>query len=732
MVCCWVTAADMLADEQQVSGYFGNRTGVYPGANPPTQWSEGTNVLWKVPLPNIGNGAPVVARSTGSGQAGDRVIVLSEPGWKHDLPVISCYAAADGKLLWEKEIDHLHLTVSDEAARKVVREHWHKHLAWIRDYYLLFHDYTANKEDPDVKRRMDEMGVVSWGGNYLYGKFDETKLSDYAMPRFAKKFPEVGKAMVGMDTWRIMGSHDFMWIGEVFGTPVTDGKAVYVSTAWGVYASYDLDGNLRWMRAMSPERHHDYCEVGRSPLLYKDLFLTDVGSMVRAFDRSTGELKWEQKRRTHEFVSPVIMRVANHDILWCSGPSAYTLPDGKPLKVEGWNNHGMIVAVNTDRPDTLIMTGGGEHGGWENKGNCSNPPPAAVRFTLEGDPSAHSAGSGTVSGSGQATLKGTVLWSTVNGNPAIGVVGLLYHGGKVYFSGSKGVMLDAETGRVVKGLFGGAVPQANHHMAIAGGHVYGLSSDGAMEVFTLDGNRVAKNVVRSTPFEQLDKENQTKRLSQWYAWPKNANRDWALPYGTPFAVAGDCVYIRGMDALYCIKDKGEAPRAESGKAASAPTLTPDELTKKRQELVEAMVTSNLHDHSTPGQAEQLYGLGPIPRELLQRIETKIDERMYPLNGPKSAQDFVSACYRRSGEVGFARVWLHPLPWKGGPKRGEEIRLEWQALNATKVTIEPGIGPVPVTGEHKLTLNEPAVFTLTAEGPGGPSVRKISVAFDAKK
>jgi outer membrane protein assembly factor BamB len=706
--CPLAFAADS-ATGPGISGYFGDRTGVYPGAKPPVRWGEGTNVLWNVMLPNLGNGAPVVA--------GDRVIVLSEPGWKHDLPVISCYAAADGKLLWEKEIDHLRLTVPDEAARKTIRDHWHKHLAWIRDYYLLFHDYSANKESADVKRRMDEMGVVSWGANYLYGKFDDAKVSDYAMPRFARKFPEVGKALIGLDTWRCMGSHDMMWIGEVFGTPVTDGKAVYLATAWGVYASYDLDGRELWMRAMSPERPHDYCAVARSPLLWRDLFISDLGRMVRAFDRATGELKWEQRRAggVHEFVSPVILRVGGQEVLWTAGPAAFALPDGKPLKIEGWPNNGMMVAVNTDRPDTLLMVGGGEHGGWEDKGGRSNPPPAAVRFTMEGD-----------------ALKARVLWNTVNGNPAVGAVGLLYNGGRLYFSGAGGVILDAETGLVIKGLFGGAVPDGNHHMAIAGGHVYGLSTDGTMGVHALDGRPVARNALRVTPFDQLDKDNQTKRLSQWFAWPKAENRNWCFSYASPFAVAGDRIYIRSLDHLYCIADKGEAKPAEQAPAASAAPLDPAAAQQKREALVNEMVASNLHDARVPPLAEQLYELGPVPRELLKRIEEKIDARMYPINGPKFAQDFVSAVFRRSGEVGFARVWLHPMPWHGGPKRGAEIRLEWQALNATKVTIEPGIGEVPVTGEHKLTLNEPAVFTLTAEGPGGPSVRTVKVSFPEGK
>jgi hypothetical protein len=572
-VCCLVAVGvSVTSAAESVCGYFGDRSGVYRDANPPTRWAEDTNVLWKTPVPNLGSAAPVVA--------GDRVFVLSEPGWTNDLPLISCYSTDNGILLWEREMDPLLLTVQDEAERQKIREHWRKHLAWIRDYYLLFHDYSANKEDPGVKRRMEEMGVLSWGQNYLYGKFNETNLSDYAMSRFGRKFPQVGKAGIGMDTWRCMGSHDQMWIGEVFGTPVTDGRSLYVATAWGFYAAYDMDGRLRWMRFLSPERPHDYCSVARSPILYGDVVVSDLGRMVRAFDRSTGELKWERRRQggVHEFVSPVVLRVGTQDVLW-------------------------------------------------------------------------------------------------------------------------------------------------------------------------------------------------------FAWPKAASRDWCFSYSSPFVVTGDRIYIRSLDHLYCIAGKDPAPAAPSGDpealmaeaekgkdvwgalaalGPSARTVAPrieallakhgepwkpfgalaaidvEAARRQREALVKAMVGSNLSDHLTPRIGELLYDLGPISRELLAPIEAKVDERMYPINGPRHAQDLLTALYRRSGEAGFAEVHVHPMPWLGGPQAGKEVRLTWKALNATRVRIEPGVGDVPGQGEHKFILDQPLTFTFTADGPGGPSVRKVTVKPPAPK
>ena len=44
-------------------------TGVSPSGNPPIEWSEAENVLWKVPLDGVGHASPVVW--------GDRIYVLS-------------------------------------------------------------------------------------------------------------------------------------------------------------------------------------------------------------------------------------------------------------------------------------------------------------------------------------------------------------------------------------------------------------------------------------------------------------------------------------------------------------------------------------------------------------------------------------------------------------------------------------------------------------------------------
>jgi hypothetical protein len=66
--CAMAVHADM-------TGYRGDGTCVFPKANPPVACDEktGSNILWKVAVPNWGHSQPV--------EMAGRVFVISEGGW---------------------------------------------------------------------------------------------------------------------------------------------------------------------------------------------------------------------------------------------------------------------------------------------------------------------------------------------------------------------------------------------------------------------------------------------------------------------------------------------------------------------------------------------------------------------------------------------------------------------------------------------------------------------------
>jgi hypothetical protein len=98
-------------------------------------------------------------------------------------------------------------------------------------------------------------------------------------------------------------------------------------------------------------------------------------------------------------------------------------------------------------------------------------------------------------------------------------------------------------------------PESRHPILIANGHVYGLREDkpkgaskcqGICEVFTLEGKKVASNVLSAK--ERSEAEMNEKWLGQGFEKS-------SFSYGCPFAIGGDRIYIRSEDYLYCIGAK---------------------------------------------------------------------------------------------------------------------------------------------------------------------------------
>lgn len=123
--------------------------------------------------------------------AGDRIFVTEEPQW------LTCLDRGSGRILWRREADVFEFTNAEvRAAAAVVRE-TKPHGEWIEH--------------------------VRVAGNCV-------------MPLAYKN----------------NGGPNGPWTGFAFGTPVTDGKRIWVRFFTGVIACYDLDGNRQWMVRHEP------------------------------------------------------------------------------------------------------------------------------------------------------------------------------------------------------------------------------------------------------------------------------------------------------------------------------------------------------------------------------------------------------------------------------------------------------------------------------------------------
>lgn len=98
-------------------------------------------------------------------------------------------------------------------------------------------------------------------------------------------------------------------------TPTTDGKLVYCVFSSSIIAAIDYDGKIVWKKEIVPFTFD--VTIGSSPLLYKDTVLMlcamakKEDSRLIAYDKSTGDIKWQAKLPEISFghASPTLIDV---------------------------------------------------------------------------------------------------------------------------------------------------------------------------------------------------------------------------------------------------------------------------------------------------------------------------------------------------------------------------------------------------------------------------------------
>ena len=556
-----------------VVNYRGDRNGFFAGCTPPTWWNgaTGQNIRWKTPMPNWTYSTPIVVGNPsspdGSAAAG-RVFTMSEPGWKSDFPELVCVDADTGKILWTREINHLHLSVPDEARRKQVAEAWHNYLERFRLAYRMFGEaWTA-----DLKKDQATQDALTAQAKSL-GWFDEKKKHTFFRSGYKStygplrgwgkdKYPgvdpkyglkvlkDLNPAGLSADYWYGFGSARE---GVTFPAPVSDGRYVYVSTVFCSHACFDLDGNLVWMdwrvpdmeifkyTGLASKRRDFFC---KSPLLVDGLFVSEVSGDIEARDAKTGRLCWNLKY--HPGPNPhSTMAVSSSKVMDLDGVRVVVMSCGLVVRV----SDGKVMAdlslpgypeVGTDDGRDLVFSSSDQN----------HKTLVAWRLVREGD-----------------TVKAVEVWRAAA--DCRGVT-MAVHAGKIY-NGAH--VVDIETGAVKNW---GPKGFTRWQIAVAGGKVWGLvgassssgkvrgvpaRSDihksvadvGLMRVRTLDGKTINDNPV---PIPAPDEERAGQRLEMMGSstrpdeWADGCV--WTFSFSCPFTFAGSRIYLRSLDELICI------------------------------------------------------------------------------------------------------------------------------------------------------------------------------------
>jgi outer membrane protein assembly factor BamB len=319
---------DFVPSGERPVGLRGDGTGAWPGANPVAEWNAvtGKNIVWKTPMPGPSFSQPIIV--------GDKVFTLADPNW------LICISAIDGKILWQRAVDHTSNMPPEKAAK--AREEMAFWEDLFRQYSIwldLKHGYTTKLSQAQIDRALkaaDEHGFAVNGPGQ----------ANFSMMTLRKK----GRDPLWERLWQDQTDYSLYYFGhwegiltQTFPTPVSDGEHVFVNMSNDQVACYDLEGNCRWLiwdrPAEAKPAESEHVRYALSPRLCGDKLIVTACGEMRAYDKHTGRKLWGVFHKK-DFGSywtkvglPVPMRLKldgkPFDILLSPGSGIYRLSDGK-------------------------------------------------------------------------------------------------------------------------------------------------------------------------------------------------------------------------------------------------------------------------------------------------------------------------------------------------------------------------------------------------------------------
>ena len=263
-------------------------SGVAPNSNPPTEWSEDSNIKWKTSLPGLGNSTPIV--------------------WR----------------------DRIYLTTAVETDEQAP---------------------TAGQSKPNPEAGSDRgrpggnrgrrRGRGRRGG--MGNKSAPTKVYDFRVIALNRDdgstaWSKSVKRAVPHEGGHATGS-------QASNSPITDGEHIYAHFGSRGIHCLDMDGNLVWSKDLGQMRTRHQFGEGSSPALSGDTLVInwdhEGDSFVCALNKATGEQIWRKSRdEPTSWSSPLIVEVdgKKQAIISATNTSkAYDLATGEVI----WSSTGM-------------------------------------------------------------------------------------------------------------------------------------------------------------------------------------------------------------------------------------------------------------------------------------------------------------------------------------------------------------------------------------------------------
>lgn len=267
-------------------GWRGDGSGVFPGADPPIDFSATENVVWRVKLPSPSHATPVVV--------GDRVFVTAEP------TTLMALRTDDGAVLWERDVNAFgYLSPEDQA----------KVAPYLAEVPTLAARERAAQEKMDASLAAPPDGAAAEARQEAEQEIARLWGVRQAL---APLLPRVDES-----------------IGASASTPVSDGRRVYALFANDVVVCFNLDGERLWTRHLPRPADRPYPQ-GASLRLAGSRLIVPLGRL-QALDAETGATVWSDDAPFLDWGTPLIVDIAGEPAVVTGGGRALAIRDGRPL-----------------------------------------------------------------------------------------------------------------------------------------------------------------------------------------------------------------------------------------------------------------------------------------------------------------------------------------------------------------------------------------------------------------
>ena len=291
-------------------------------------------------------------------------------------------------------------------------------------------------------------------------------------------------------------------------SPITDGEHLWAYFgSRGLYC-FDLKGNQKWDKQFGKMQTKNSFGEGTSPALYKDTIVINWDhegeDFIAALDKKTGKELWRQPRdEDTTWSTPLVVEYGGKAQVITAATKkirSYDLASGKQLWECGGLTANVIPTPVADKEKAYITSGF--------RGNAL----FAIKLDAMGD----------------ITGTDAIVWSHNKGTPY--VPSPMLYGSRLYFFGGNNSVLSCFDTKTGKPLF-----QEARVEGLSG--VYASPVGAANRVYLVGRNGATAVVKNADQLEVLATNKLDERID-------------ASP-----AIAGNRLYLRGQEHLYCLAEK---------------------------------------------------------------------------------------------------------------------------------------------------------------------------------